>query len=329
MRCRFRCKRGRSAARRGAISLAGLCMVALADPAFAAEREPLGIDAEGPPPSPGLSHRGVSLDSEYTVASARPTDVVSDLPLAGGRAYSYAARVAGEWALVDRRWFVGFASEVAAVGVPPGGAAGSGGATTVFGNPELWARALWTSRIGLASGGGLGLVVPLPRSFGDAELAAVRSVRVVRPWALPHFDDLTLTARPFVDIRHVAGPVVLQLRQGLDVSVRMRGLEAGESRIELTALASVYAGVRLAEPVTLGVEVHEVYSLTEDVSSPSCLAPCDKRRVQVTLSPSVRLAFRTISPTLSVLLPLSTPLRAEVASYYATRFHLAARIVFP
>lgn len=306
----------------------GALLLATPRGAVAAERQP-GIDAEGPPPTPGLSHRGLTVDTEYTIASARPTDPTSGQPIADGRAYSYAARIAAEWALVPRHWFLGAASELAAANVPPGSAPGSGGSAAVFGNPELWARAIWISRVGLAAGGGLGLVLPLPRSFDTAEAEAVRAVRVVRPWSLPHFDDLTLTARPFLDMRHVVGPVVLQLRQGIDVGLRLRDVEGGENRIDLTALTTVYAGVEVAKPVTLGLEVHEVYPLTEDVSSPSCLPPCDQHRSQFTLAPSVRLAFRTVSPTASVLLPLSTPLRAEVASYYATRVHLGARIALP
>ncbi|MBM4357668.1 MAG: hypothetical protein FJ096_06110 [Deltaproteobacteria bacterium] len=297
--------------------------------AAAAEDRRPGLDAEGPPPTPGLSHRGLALDVEYTIASARPTDVVSLEPIRAGRAYGYSGRIAAEWAVIDRRWYVGVASELGAAHVPPGTSVGSGAQAAVFGNPELWTRGLWTSRVGLAAGGGLGVVLPLPRSFDADEAEAVRTVRVVRPWADALFQDRALTARPFLDIRHVIGPVVLQLRQGLDVAMRIRPLAARENRVELSALASVYAGVRVARPVVLGLELDEVYQLTGDVATPSCPEPCDRLRVQFTLAPSVRLAWRNVAPTVSMLFPLSTPLRAEVASYQAVRFHLGARVALP
>ncbi len=294
-----------------------------------APRPPPGLEAQGPPPAPGLSHRGIALDFEYTIAAARATDVTSYQPIAGALAYAYAARLALEGAVVKRRWFLGFSNQLAAASVPAGTTPGTGGNGVVAGNPEIWARGLWVSRVGLAAGGGLAVVLPLPRKFSPAAAEVVRAVREVRPWDEPHFQDLTLTARPFLDIRHVVGPLTLQLRQGVDVAFHLRTPAEGENRVDLAALASAYAGVEVYAPVTLGLELFEVYQLTEDVSSPSCLAPCDQHRVQFTLTPSVRLAWRHVSPTLSVLLPLSTPLRAEVASYYAARLHLGATVDLP
>ncbi|MBM4375463.1 MAG: hypothetical protein FJ095_10290 [Deltaproteobacteria bacterium] len=309
--------------------LAALALVALSP--FAAqgsERRP-GIDEEGPPPSPGLSHAGLAVDVDHTIASAAPTDLGTSSPVGSERAYAHSVRLAIEWAVADRRWFLGVASEAGAAAVPPGTEPSSGARAAVFGNPEVWARALWTSRVGLAAGGGLGAVLPLPRSFDADEASAVRAIRVVRPWADPAYQDLALTLRPFLDMRHVAGPVNLQLRQGLDVTARLGGLDAGDNRLDLAARTSIYAGVRVARPLMLGLELHEVYQLTGDVATPTCPPPCDRLRVQFTLAPSVRLVFRHVTPTVSLLLPLSTPLRADVASYVAARIHLGARVPLP
>jgi hypothetical protein len=287
------------------------------------------LDVAGPPPTPGLSHRGVAFDLDYTIASAQPTDVTSYQPIADARAYAYAARLAIEAAVVKRRWFVGLAGEVAAASVPAGTTPGTGGNAVIVGNPEVWARGLWSSRVGLSAGGGLGLVLPVPRSYSPLASEVVRAIRVVRPWDDPHFQNLTMTARPHLDIRHLVGPVVLQLRQGIDIALRLRTPTASENRFDFTALASLYAGVRPLAVLDLGIELSEAYQLTGDVSSPSCLPPCDRHRVQFTLAPSVRLSWRRVSPSLSVLLPLSTPLRAEVASYYAARLHLGAHVDLP
>jgi hypothetical protein len=115
----------------------------------------------------------------------------------------------------------------------------------------------------------------------------------------------------------------------VDLSLRLRDPTASEHRVDFAALTSFFAGVRVWRPLSVGLELFEVYQITEDVASPSCLAPCDQHRVQFTLAPSLRLEWRHITPTLSALFPLSTPLRAEVASYYATRLHLGARIELP
>ncbi len=280
------------------------------------------LDADGPPSLPGLSHQDLAFNFEYTLARAEPTDVVSYEPLEDAHAYAFTVRWLVEMALAERAWYLGLSHEVAAASVPSGKTPGSGGNTLVLANPELWARGLWSSRTGLSAGGGLGIVVPVPRTFSSLESEVVRAIRVISPWDFPHFQDLTLTGRPFFDIRLVTGPVTIQMRQGVDFSVLVRERGDNENRYDIQALSGLYVGVSTIEQLTLGLEVQEVYQLTADVSSPACLAPCDKHRSQVTLSPSLRLRLPRLSPALSVLLPLSTPLRGEVASYFAARLHL-------
>lgn len=194
----------------------------------------------------------------------------------------------------------------------------------MFGNPEIWARGMWVSASGLGAGGGVATTLPLPRSFSENDREVVRAIRVVQPWDYSHYQDLTLTVRPFFDLRHVVGPVVFQLRQGIDISVLLRDLADQENRYDLTALANVYVGVQPIRLLELGLDFTEVYQITADVSSPSCITPCDEHRAAQAISPSIRLNIPRISPTVSAIFPLATPLRAEVASYYALRVHLAA-----
>jgi hypothetical protein len=224
--------------------------------------------------------------------------------------------------VIPRRWYAGISGDVGAASVPSGSTPGSGGSTLVLGNPELWMRGLWSSQAGLSAGGGLALVVPVPRAFSPLETEVVRVVRVVRPADYPHFLDMTLTMRPYFDIRHVVGPVRLQMRQGIDFSVLLRERREHEHRTDLAAFATLYLGVKAFEQLTVGLEVAEVYQLTADVASPSCVAPCDARRVQVTMAPNLRFHLPPLSPTLSVLFPVSTPLRADVSSYIAGRLNL-------
>jgi hypothetical protein len=280
------------------------------------------LDADGPPDTPGLSHRGVAFNFEYTVASAEPTDVVSFEPLEDSRAYAYAVRWLVDAPLDPRRWYIGISNDVAAASVPSGESPESGGSSLVLGNPSIWARGLWSSESGLAAGGGLGIVVPVPRSFSSLETEVVRVIRVVEPLAYANFQDLALTARPFFDIRHVTGPVTLQMRQGIDFSLLLRDRADNENRYDIAAHLDAYAGIKTIEELVVGIEISEVYQITADLTSPACPSPCDEGRVAFTVSPSLRLKLPPLSPSLSALFPLSTPLRREVASYWAVRLHL-------
>lgn len=305
----------------GAVALSFSTSVALAEDG---DRREEILDADGPPSLPGLTHAETAFNYEYTVAVAEPTDVSSAERIDDGSAYAYTARWLVEAPLASRVWFVGIQTDVAAASVPSGDDPTSGGSTLLFGNPELWARGMWSNEAGLSAGGGLGLVVPIPRSFSSLESEVVRAVRVIRPMDFPHFQDLTLTGRPFFDIRHVTAPVVLQMRQGLDFQVLLRDRDDNENRYDITAFVSAYIGVQALRELTFGLEIAEVYQITADTSSPGCIAPCDEHRVQFTMSPSIRLRLPNLSPAISVLFPLSTPLRNEVASYVAGRLHLDA-----
>ncbi len=288
------------------------------------ERRKRVLDSKGTPSLPGLTHRDNAFLFEYTFAFAEPTAVGSAAPLNDETAVAYSARWLLEAPFVDRVWFFGVTSDVAAASVPSGQDPLSGGSALILGNPELWARGMWTSEAGLSAGGGLGVVVPVPRRFSPLEATVVRAIRVVRPWDFPHFDDMVITARPWFDIRHVTGPVTLQIRQGLDLSVVARDLRDNENRYDLTAILIGYVGLRPFEPVTFGIEAAEVYQITADTAAEGCAEPCDGLRAQFTLSPSLRVHLPVITPSLAVLLPLSTPLRGEVTSYVAGRLFLEA-----
>jgi hypothetical protein len=276
----------------------------------------------GPPSAPSLSHRGVESDFEITFAHAEPTDVVSYEPIEEASAYAYSARVMVEAAISARDWYVGLAEEVAGAHVPPGETAGTGGATLILSNPELWLRGLWSSELGLSAGGGLALVVPFPRTFTPLETEVVRTVRVVRPWSYAHYQDSGLTVRPFFDVRHVAGPITIQVRQGLDVLFRLRELAPEEARYDLGALLSIYLGLRAPAWLTSGVELSELYLLSSADAPPGCTPPCDEHRAIIVLSPSLRAHLPGFTTGLSLLFPLSTPLRSEVDSFVAGRLHV-------
>jgi UDP-3-O-acyl-N-acetylglucosamine deacetylase len=259
------------------------------------------LDPPKPPTLPDLSHPDLSLSYQYTGATIEPNTPAG--AATSERAYAWFAHAELEAPLVPREWYVGAANDVVSGAVPGTGRA------LLLGNPELWMRGVWWNLSGLASGATLGLVLPVPRDLTDEEAEVLRTVRVVRLWDSAYFNDLTLTARPSFDIRHVTGPFIFQFRQGLDWSY---GIE--DERGDLTARATFYFGYRPIETLGLGFEVWEVYELTADVD--------DDERASVSLSPSVRLMLPVVQPAVSFLMPVATPLRGEAASYLAARIHV-------
>ena len=148
-------------------------------------------------------------------------------------------------------------------------------------------------------------MVPVPRNLSDQELTALRAVRVVRPWDIAYFADLTLTFRPWFDIRHIAEPLVLQLRQGIDWSVDAAGSE-------LTARLTFFTGYRATQELSVGLEVWEVYAITSQ-------SVADDRRATFAMSPSARADLGRVTLSLAFLFPVATPLRGDVADFQAVR----------
>jgi hypothetical protein len=269
------------------------------------------LDAPAPPTLPSLTHKYPVYDFELTAASIQTKGAGV---LASNNAYAWFTHHHLEIPLKPRTWYVGVAQDVAAAAVPGVGRA------YVLGNPELWARGVWSSILGLSSGGTLGVVLPVPRELNTRDSVVLKTLRTVRPWDVAYFNDLTLTFRPSFDIRHVIGGVMFQLRQGLDWSIALRrtagneaGCEAGRdcSLQDLTARTTFYIGYRAGERVGFGLEVWEVYQLTAEIP--------DDKRAAFAVSPSIRFIFPQVQPALSLLMPIATPLRGDVESYYALR----------
>ena len=281
------------------VARAAAAALLVAGPARAADRA--ALDAPAPPTLPALSHPSLSNTFEITAAGIDPGH-------GGGRAYAFYLHDELEYPLISRTWYVGAAHDVVAGAVP------GVGRNFFFGAPEIWTRGLWSSVFGLSSGGGFGVVLPLPHSLSPSAQEIFDTVRVVRPWDASYFTDRTVTLRPWIDIRHIVGRFILQLRQGMDIAIVARDLRRGERRVDYTARTAFYAGFRIAEPVGVGLEVWEVYQLSADLP--------DDKRAAVSISPSVRLSLGRIEPALSLVFPISTPLRGEAASYYAARFNV-------
>ncbi len=292
-----------------ALVVAGLVAAAPSLSSLARADEPkVALDAPAPPTLPALAHRGLVYTLEYTAAGIDPGH-------GAGRAYAWFLHNDLEYPLIPRTLYVGAAHDVVAGAVP------GQGDEFFFGAPEIWTRALWSSGFGLSSGGGFGVVLPAPRSLTTQERTIFETVRVVRPWDEAYFTDRVVTLRPWVDVRHVWGPFILQFRQGLDVAIVARSLLKDERRVDYAARATFYTGYRLTPAVGLGLEVWEVYQITADLA--------DDKRAAVAISPSVRLSLGRVEPAFSLVFPLTTPLRGDASFYYAARLNVGFEFDVP
>lgn len=257
-------------------------------------------DAFATPTLPDLTHRDLALGLDTTLASIQPSRLSESAR--PPRSLGILQRLEAEKALSIRRWYLG-----AAMGL----VSGSDEPRIAISQPEVWGRAIWASRAGLAFGGGVGLVFPV---FGYAESTRDSliegQVRVVRPWDFTSFNDDAFTFRPFVDVRAIDGPVLLQLRQGIDWAMP---LEGGEPRI--SSRTSLYIGYSIADTVQLGLEGSEVYFIKAPAIS-------DEERATYTLSPSIRYKTRMVEPGISAIFPLDQTILGVADSFWAVRLNV-------
>ncbi len=239
-------------------------------------------EVQRPPTLPELTHADSEATLETTMGAftSSPTS-----PLAGGHVPVQTQRLNVEIPLARRRWFAG-ATYQTALGAP----SSPQPIRVVGGNAEIYGRAVWATPTGLAFGGGFGVMVPTASFSRESENRDVALAAVtLRPWDESAFQEGFLAIRPFVDVRHVIGPLVLQLRQALDWQFAVR--RGGSSR--LLAVTSVYVGYRVTHLVAAGVELFELYYVDAPVA--------DDRRLYVTVVPNVRLMFDRVQPTFGLV----------------------------
>jgi hypothetical protein len=251
-------------------------------------------DAPAPPTLPDLTHRALAASLESTFASIHGNTLQSGAD--PGRSFGWNERIEAEQAVSIRRWYVGV-SEQLALGRPP-----NQNFLLVAGNPEVWGRALWASRAGLAYGGGIGVVLPAV-THGSAGTEVAQTIRVLRPWDYVHFVNDDFIFRPFIDVRDIDGRVMLQLRQGIDWD---------RSSGAITSRTTFYVGYRMSDLYGLGLEAWEVYLVQAPIRK-------DDGRAAYAVSPSVRFMTRVLQPAVSLLLPIDRPLFDAVDSFWAVR----------
>ncbi|HEU4405098.1 MAG TPA: hypothetical protein VFS43_07385 [Polyangiaceae bacterium] len=262
-------------------------------------------DAFAPPSLPDLTHRGAWFNLESSVASIRPR--AQEGGAIRSRAGVWLLRGEAETELIRRTWYAGLATEAAyGESFVKGEARG-----VVAGYPELWTRAVWASRAGLAYGGGVSVVLPVfKRTQGEAAGRIAEAVRVVRPWTFATYAENTITVRPYLDARVIDGPVTLQLRQAFDLQGLVAEVEV--PRAGVVSLTTLFFGYRPWKPIGIGLELWEVYFLNAS-NIP------DERRAVFAVSPALRYIGRRLQPAISAIVPFERPLFDRASSYWALR----------
>jgi hypothetical protein len=242
--------------------------------------------APRPPTLPELTHAEMEATLEETAGAILP-------PAGGGLTHAYVQRIALELPLGLRRWYVGASYELA-------GANNGTGFQVVSGNLALDGRTLWATTTGMGFGGGLSILLPTAGYDPNGSGATVAlQAAMLRPWDVSYFVPHSFGVRPYVDVRALDGPFVVQFRQGLDFTVS--SVQLGDQR--LYATAGFYFGWQMAPEVAVGLEAFEAYA----IALPSVR---DGSRESVVVSPSIRLALPWVQPAISAFTNLGPPISA-------------------
>jgi hypothetical protein len=277
---------------RAVAAFVALGLALVAPRARASEDDTLLPRPPRPPTLPELSHPHVEIVDEQTLASV--TLRGSAAPV---RANVQLHRLGLELPLWARRWYAN---------VTWGFAWNPNPSRPAFlpTNVEVGLRGVWSSVTGVGLGGGFGLVIPASSlvPYSDVALLAAEAA-AVRPWDRAMFEPETFTFRPYVDARGVFGPVVLQFRQGLDVTLTARDLlPLPQSSYRFAAIAHLFVGLAPLDWLSGGVEMLERYDLDP--------AAVDSGRPSFAISGNLRVTTRYFQPSIAVTMPLGSPLNA-------------------
>ncbi len=266
-----------------------ILLVTIASGVARAEDEDELPNPPRPQTLPQLTHRFTEINEETTFASLALAPTTSDPRT---RMTVRVERLSFEIPLLSRRWFFGGAYSLALGDVV------KGSPLLVSGNPEVFVRGTWASVTGIAFGGGFAIIAPTRGYDGSDALGVALAASSVRAWDRATFDPNALTQRAFIDMRDVAGPLVVQYRQALEVAADTR-LTAGTT---FAAVGTLYVGARVSRLISAGTQLVEYYSLEPDVS--------DATRAHWSFGGDVRITTRYFQPMIAVMTSLGSPLRA-------------------
>lgn len=243
-----------------------------------------------PPTIPDLTHEWPELTVETTLASVTYNDSAVQ-----GTTYVRVERLAFEapFKLFGvKHWYVGAAYD-AAIGHDE-----DGSPRFVPGNPEIWARGVWTAVYGLSFGGGFSLVIPTG-SYSQNDPAATTAFAAIaaRGWDRALFDPDNATLRPFLDVRLVTGPITVQYRQALEIAT-----DFGDVAFRFAAVGTFSFGVRFSKLFSATADLIEYYRLEPGLA--------DDSRPYFAVGAHVELATRYFQPSIGIMTNIGSPLNA-------------------
>jgi hypothetical protein len=276
--------------RRASLFIATALSTAALAPVARADDEPVV-----PPTLPSLGHQQLHLRYELMGAGfGAPFGRGSALGL------TWFVHFGGEYPMVPAKWFFGGSFDVA-FGVVEGEKP-----RALFGDPEFWVRGIFASKGGLEAGGSIGAVVPTASDLNERAGSFQRAVQVIRPWDSLSFSKSSLTLRPAFDVALAFDPILIQLRQGLDVSYAV-----DEDEGDISGHTELLVNVTAANLVDFALEAFETYDLTRVLP--------DSERGALTLAPAVTFRFPRVRPGLAALVPIGTPLGGDARAFFAMR----------
>jgi hypothetical protein len=235
--------------KRLASAAAVLAVVALGTPARA-EVPRSALDLVPALSLPRLGHRGFSIETMWSIATGRTND---------GRTIAFGVETMSiEMALIPGVFYAGFRYPVLA-GLP---ASRPGRSVVVPGNPELFTRVVWTNAQGIAIGGALGFVQASPFSTTASEKDVVLGAGAVTPADFNLLRPHTGAVRGAVDAAVSAGPILLQLRHGLEYVAAPLALP----QAQVASTTTAYVGVPLVHGISIGAEANQLYFFDSKVS---------------------------------------------------------------
>ena len=193
--------------------------------------------------------------------------------------------------------------------LPPGGATGQ---KLLGGNVEVDARAIWTAPSdGIAMGLALGLLLPTADHGSSAAQSVALAAGSANVAEYNMFRTMKLGLRPAVDARVTTGVGSFQARQALEYAHDPATFQA--SRV--STVSSLFVGVALADAVTVGTEVSELYLL--DAKIP------DGRRASLTAEVGASWSLGRVVPAVGFFSTVGSPLSGEIDRVYGGRLSVA------
>ncbi len=191
----------------------------------------------------------------------------------------------------------------------------------VSGNVTATTRFVFPMPSFLAASAGIGVALPTARfAHGGAAQSAAVAAASLEPTELVALTPDAFALRPVVDFRIVRGPLVAQLRDGLDFA-----LDTLDGRIRTTARILAHVGVLTSRDVELSVEGSQQYFFGNgDYYGPEIT---DANRSAVVFGPGARFAFRDVDLGLQATTNIGDTLSDRFGRFVAVRLSLVTHPV--